>query len=129
MIIKQLQDKKYKFINLNSDKSPKDGNNWKENHCEFDEYKSGNVGIIAGHNDLRIIDIDIKKKDGQGNYYVVQEWVDQANEFIELYVKTFGPTLIVKTPSGGYHIYLHSLYDLPDNAYIKIGRASCRERV
>jgi len=121
-MIKQLQNEKYKFINLKPDKSPRDGNNWKENYFTYDEYKSGNVGIITGHNDLRVIDLDIKQKDRNGIYHIIPEWVEQAEEFLLTYIKELGPTLIIKTTSGGYHIYLHSEYNLPNQAYIKFSK-------
>lgn len=51
-----------------------------------------NIGIIGGYGQLRILDVDDKKK---------------AEEFLQDLPETF----TVKTGSGGYHFYFHSDYN------------------
>jgi RecA-family ATPase len=117
MIPKQLREDGFRFINLKENKAPL--KNWKEpkNQFTWKEYKEGNVGIITGYNNLRVIDLDVKHKNLDGTYSIDPELVRKADNFKDKFIKKFGDTLIISTPSDGWHIYIKSDFDLPNKAF------------
>lgn len=98
IIPKQLTNDKYRFVKLKkNDKIPfeKDWQNT-ANYIHNDPNimdHNGNVGIVSGYGNLRILDADDK-------------------QFGDEMLKTLPKTLTVRTGSGGLHFYLISDYDV-----------------
>jgi len=93
-IPKQLQNKKFRFVKLIERQKGAFEKDWQNtrNYTFNDEslrQHRGNLGIIGGFGNIRMIDVDKP----------------------ELYEKFKLDTFTVKTGSGGYHIYIESDYD------------------
>lgn len=107
-IQKQQQKEEFRFCKVEKDKKKPFETNWQKKGYKFNEIEllnhinnGGNVGIIAGFGNLRILDIDDKK-------------------LIEHFDKVLGDTFSVETANGNRHYYIISEYDknhvLPNGA-------------
>ena len=98
-IPEQLKKEEFRFIKLQKQsKIPIQGIKWSENLYKYDDEEllkwlkeNGNYGVVAGHGDLRILDIDDIKK--------AEKFLIEFNTFT------------VKTPGGGFHFYIISKYN------------------
>lgn len=98
------------FLELNSKKEPLHGS-WNENNAigfELAKKSSNVVGMMCGGSvgDV-VIDCDIKKKTSDDRYVKIKEWEDKATEFVAQFFQIL-PTRIIRTPSGGFHIYVRN---------------------
>lgn len=100
MIPKQLQKNEYRFVLLKPKEKIPFEKAWQENGYTFNNPKliqhiknGGNYGVIGGYGNLRILDIDDKKR-------------------VEEYKEKFKDTFMVQTGSGGLHIYLLTDYNM-----------------
>ena len=100
-IPKQLQNPEFRFCLIRPKTKIPFEKEWQKNGYKFNDKKlldhinrGGNYGVIGGYGNLRILDIDDKTK---------------VTEFKSMFDKTF----MIKTGSGGLHIYFTSDYNKP----------------
>jgi len=107
-MISQLKNIEFRFIKLLPNKKVPYESGWqKSKNYTYDKickYKE-NIGVVAGFGKLRIIDIDVKTKEGFS-----EKLYKKALHFIAKFEKRFGETLVIQTPSKGFHIYILSDY-------------------
>jgi len=97
-IPKRLKSNDFRFILLKEKEKIPIEKNWQTtNNYMFDDPKiikhEGNLGIVCGFGNLRVLDVDTK-------------------EFEEEIKKEIPKTLVVETGSGGKHYYFYSDYDV-----------------
>ncbi len=99
MIPKQLQNEEFRFCLIRKQSKAPFEKEWQKRGYKWNDQKlvnhlnnNGNYGVIGGYGNLRILDIDDKSR-------------------VEEFKKIFSNTFMVRTGSGGLHIYLISEYD------------------
>ncbi len=92
----QLKKPEFRFVKLKEKEKIPFENNWQNKGYQYDDINlrqhKGNIGVIGGYGNLRIIDCDNEK-------------------FAQEILNVLPRTLTVKTGSGGYHLYFISDYD------------------
>ena len=109
--INQIIAQGYSLITADKNKRPL--NSWKEaqtNAIDEDGFKSqfhskgydGVCGIVAGYNDLEVMDVDLKVFSTEQEQ---KEWFDEYVSFLEDNIADFNDKFVIyKTKNKGYHI-------------------------